>query len=83
MVKRPRQAAAHTMPTIPLSTKLRFVIRPTLLGLVPPDDPQDFGEVLVRVVSITGDVLGLRYEIKERVQKEVPSRRRQPQAHRR
>ena len=62
----------HTTPTIPLSTKLRFVIRPTLLGLVPPDDPQDFGEVLVRVVSITGDALGLRYEIKERVQKAVP-----------
>lgn len=62
----------HVTPTIPLSTKLRFVIRPTLLGLVPPDDSQDFGEVLVRVVSIAGDALGLRYEIKERVQKEVP-----------
>ncbi len=59
-------------PAIPLSTRLRCIIRPTLLGLVPPDDPEDYGEVLVRVVSITGLALGLHYEIKERVDKQVP-----------
>ena len=58
-------------PSIPLCAKLRLVIRPTLLGLVPPDDPEDYGEVLVRVTALDGDKLRLRYEIKERVLRQV------------
>lgn len=67
-------APAHkpAAPDIPLSTRLRCIIRPTLLGLVPPDDPEDYGEVLVRVVAIDGQKLSLHYEIKERVDKQVP-----------
>jgi hypothetical protein len=68
----PPPAPRPAPPVIPLSTKLRCIIRPTLLGLVPPDDPEDYGEVLVRVMSIAGPQLGLHYEIKERVPKEVP-----------
>jgi hypothetical protein len=58
-------------PSIPLCVELRLVIRPTLLGLIPPDDPDDFGEVLVRVTALAGEGLDLRYEIKERVLRKV------------
>jgi hypothetical protein len=54
-------------PRIPLRADLRFTIRPTLLGLVPPDDPLGFGELLVRIVSAGSDALAVRYELKEQI----------------
>jgi hypothetical protein len=51
---------------IPLVRHLRLVIRPTILGLVPPDNTQHLGEVFVRVTEILpGLKLTARYEIKE------------------
>ena len=52
---------------IPLVRHLRMVIRPTILGLVPPDDDEHLGEVFVRVTEILpGWKLTARFEIKER-----------------
>lgn len=71
---------------IPLTDKLRFVVRPTIFGLVPPPDPANYGEVFVRVREVGEDgSLALYYEIKEEVQKKLdpekkpPRRKPQPQ----
>jgi len=56
-----------TPPRIPLRADLRFTIRPTLLGLVPPDDPLGFGELLVRIVNAGTAALAVRYEVKEEI----------------
>jgi len=50
---------------IPLAVNLRLILRPTLLGLVPPADPRGYGECLVRIRSLDGDRLVVRYELKE------------------
>ena len=50
-------------PRIPLQRDLRFTLRPTLLGLVPPGDPAGFGECFVRVTATLP--LQVHYEIKE------------------
>ncbi|MCH7472007.1 hypothetical protein IIA79_03540 [bacterium] len=55
-------------PVIPLDTRLRFIIRPTLLGLVPLTDPEGYGEAFVRVTDVGEDSLTVHYEIKEEVQ---------------
>lgn len=52
-------------PAIPLQRDLRFVIRPTVLGLVPPGDPRGFGECFVRVTAVGPSDVQARYEIKE------------------
>lgn len=52
-------------PPIPLQRHLRMLIRPTLLGLVPPADPEGYGAAFVRVLSVGGGRLNVRYEIKE------------------
>ena len=52
-------------PPIPLQRHLRMLIRPTLLGLVPPADPEGYGAAFVRVLSTGGGSLNVRYEIKE------------------
>jgi hypothetical protein len=57
-------------PTIPLQRNLRFVIRPTLLGLLPPPDPLNFGEAFVRVLDAAPAHLTLRYEIKEQLEQD-------------
>lgn len=54
--------------SIPLNDTLRFVVRPTLFGLVPPPDPANYGEVFIRVRQVgENGSLGLYYEIKEEV----------------
>jgi len=60
-------------PRIPLSVNLRFVIRPTLLGLVPPDDPEGYGELFVRVTALGagGGTLQAHYELKEQIEQVV------------
>ncbi|GEM_PF-2557785 len=52
-------------PSIPLERHLRMLIRPTLLGLVPPADPEGYGAAFVRVLSVSDGTLDVRYEIKE------------------
>lgn len=59
-------------PKIPLQTNLRFTIRPTLLGLVPPGDPAGFGECFVRVTATAPTQV--HYEIKEQHEQKVGSR---------
>lgn len=51
--------------SIPLQRHLRVLIRPTLLGLVPPVDGEGYGEVFVRVLQVSGSAVDVRYEIKE------------------
>jgi len=53
---------------IPLQRQLRMVIRPTLMGLVPPVDSEGYGEIFIRVLRVNVAGLDVRYEIKERVQ---------------
>ena len=52
---------------VPLDTSLRFLIRPTLMGLVPPADSEGYGEAFIRVLEANADSLSVRYEIKEHV----------------
>ena len=53
---------------IQLTDTLRFVVRPTIFGLVPPTDAANFGEVFIRVREVDENgSLGLYYEIKEEV----------------
>ena len=52
---------------IPLDTTLRFLVRPTLMGLVPPDDSEGYGEAFIRVLDVAASSLTVRYEIKEHV----------------
>jgi hypothetical protein len=54
-------------PKIELKTGLRLVVRPTILGLVPLRDPENFGEALVRVRGFADKTLLLHYEIKEQL----------------
>lgn len=62
-------------PAIPLKQNLRFTVRPTLLGLVPPGDPLGYGECFVRVLS--ADPLLVHYEIKEQHTEPVGTSRSQ------
>jgi hypothetical protein len=61
------QAEQPTDLEIPLERHLRILIRPTLMGLVPPADSEGYGEVFIRVLEVEGDSLEARYEIKERI----------------
>jgi hypothetical protein len=60
-------------PRIPLQRNLRFVVRPTLLGLVPPPDPLNFGEAFVRVLAADREHIWLRYQMKEQLQRDPAS----------
>jgi len=56
-------------PRIALASGLRFSIRPTLLGLVPPEDESGYGECFVRVIAVPAAAdpgLRLQFELKER-----------------
>lgn len=53
-------------PEITLDARLRLVLRPVVLGLVPPSDPQGYGECLLRLTAAGPDWLELHYEVKER-----------------
>jgi hypothetical protein len=68
----PRSQPSAELPVarIPLQRNLRFTIRPTILGLIPPDSAENYGEGLIRVTSATGRQLELHYEIKEEIEKE-------------
>lgn len=65
-------ASRPEMPlaAIPLQRNLRFTVRPTILGLIPPDSADNYGEGLVRVSAHTGRRVELHYEIKEEIEKE-------------
>lgn len=65
--------AVEAAPQIPLQRNLRFVVRPTLLGLLPPPDPLNFGEAFVRVQAVTPERVWLRYEMKEQLQRDSAS----------
>jgi hypothetical protein len=52
---------------IPLDPTLRFIIQPTILGLVPPRGLEGYGEVFVRVVEDGRNSITVHYEIKEEV----------------
>lgn len=54
-------------PAIVLAKNLRLLIRPTLLGLVPPPDGEGYGEAFIRVTAAGPGELALHYEIKELV----------------
>jgi hypothetical protein len=57
-------------PPIVLAPGLRFVVRPTLLGLVPPEDESGYGDCYVRVITAPGPAgpgMRLFYEVKERI----------------
>ncbi|MBN2082658.1 hypothetical protein JW859_10705 [bacterium] len=58
---------------VPLRENLRFLVRPTLMGLVPPADEQGYGEAFIRVIQSETDLLQIRYEIKERWEPEESS----------
>lgn len=58
-------AAQQEVPLIVLERNLRFTLRPTLLGLVPPDDPRGYGEAFYRITSASPERLTLHFEIKE------------------
>lgn len=66
----PQPSAELPMTLIPLQRNLRFTIRPTILGLIPPDSAENYGEGLIRVTEITGRRIELHYEIKEEIEKE-------------
>jgi len=72
-VSTPAPAKNHKEPPprIPLSVNLRFTVRPTLLGLVPPDDPEGYGELFVRVTDLSGGMLQAHYEVKEEIEQAV------------
>lgn len=53
-------------PRIGLNEHLRLLLRPVVMGLVPPPDPQGYGECLLRLTQASAEELGLHYEIKER-----------------
>jgi hypothetical protein len=61
------EAAAPPAPAIVLARNLRLVIRPTLLGLVPPEDAEGYGQAFIRITDATPAGLSLHYEIKELV----------------
>ncbi|MEZ5336736.1 MAG: hypothetical protein R3F46_00595 [bacterium] len=63
-------APALPLASIPLQENLRFTVRPTILGLIPPDSAEDYGEGLIRVSQRQGRQLTLHYEIKEEIEKE-------------
>jgi hypothetical protein len=70
----PGQAAEESgSPVIPLGRNLRFYVRPTLMGLVPPDNNEGYGEVFVRVLEVNATSLDVRYEIKEQALPDVDS----------
>ena len=50
---------------IPLQRNLRMVVRPTLMGLVPPADPRSYGELFLRVTAVEAGTAELYYEVKE------------------
>lgn len=52
---------------IPLQKNLRLLVRPTLLGLVPPADSKSYGELFIRITAVEPDEARLRYEVKEAV----------------
>ena len=60
-------ATAPETPRIELQRNLRLVIRPTLLGLVPPEDDEGYGLAFIRITNAARDDLALHYEIKELV----------------
>ncbi len=59
--------AAASVPEIKLARNLRLVIRPTLLGLVPPEDTEGYGQAFIRITAATPEQISLHYEIKELV----------------
>lgn len=52
---------------IPMSDTLRFIIQPTILGLVPPRGPAGYGEVFVRILKKDFGSIAVHYEIKEEI----------------
>lgn len=60
-------AAQIPIVEIPMSDTLRFIIQPTILGLVPPRGPAGYGEVFVRIVKEDFGSISVHYEIKEEV----------------
>jgi len=62
-----RAADDGFQPPIPLGRNLRFFVRPTLMGLVPPVDSEGYGEAFIRVLRVDSAGLDVRYEIKERI----------------
>ena len=62
--------AEMPLVSIPLQRNLRFTLRPTILGLIPPDSAENYGEGLVRVTALSGRRVELHYEIKEEIEKE-------------
>lgn len=71
----PTAKAATDEPAlrIPLQRNLRFVVRPTLLGLLPPPDSQNFGEAFIRVSAVSPEHVWLRYDLKEQLQRDPGS----------
>lgn len=63
----PEAEPAQEPVTIPLDGTLRFIIQPTILGLVPPRGPAGYGEVFVRIVAAGPGEVAVHYEIKEEV----------------
>jgi hypothetical protein len=61
------EAAPAPAPPIVLAKNLRLTIRPTLLGLVPPEDAAGYGQAFIRITGVAPDALQLHYEIKELV----------------
>lgn len=68
--KAPKLPPELPLATIPLRENLRFTLRPTILGLIPPDSAEDYGEGLVRVSERSGNRITLHYEIKEEIEKQ-------------
>jgi hypothetical protein len=54
-------------PRIVLAKNLRLAIRPTLLGLVPPEEADGYGQAFIRVLDPTPGALLVHYEVKELV----------------
>jgi len=52
---------------IPLKKNLRMLIRPTLMGLVPPADPRSYGEMFLRVTDFADNQPTLNFEVKESI----------------
>jgi hypothetical protein len=57
-------------PRIPLSRDTRLVIRPTILGLVPNQDPEGYGDLFARILGESNGQVQLYFEVKELMDKQ-------------
>jgi hypothetical protein len=61
--------ATEPAPKIPLVRDMRMVIRPTILGLVPHENAEGYGDLFARVLGHGNGVVRVYFEVKELLDK--------------